>query len=161
MRNVVDYAIECMDKLDRIGVPYGNIIDITVNSRATRRFGQCRRLPSGDYAINISDVLLDERNDDLLLIDTVFHEILHTAPDCMNHGKEWKRLVDIVNRNYGTHISRTASSACLAAPKEVFYKYEFVCKECGQRVRRQRESNFVKYYTSYTCGRCGGHFQKV
>ena len=30
MRNVVDYAIDCMDKLDRIGIPYGNIVEVTV-----------------------------------------------------------------------------------------------------------------------------------
>ena len=161
MRNVVDYAIDCMDKLDRIGIPYGNIVEVTVNTRATRRFGQCRRLPSGDFTINISDILLDERNSDTQLIQTMFHEILHTIPGCFNHGKEWQRYADIVNRQYGTNVARTSSAANLTVQKEVYYKYRFVCENCGQEVKRQRESDFVKHYKSYTCGCCGGHFQKV
>lgn len=62
MRNLDEYAIQCMEELDAIGIEYGNIVEVKVNTRAKKRWGQCKAIPGG-YSINISVVLLDERND--------------------------------------------------------------------------------------------------
>ena len=86
MRDLTAYAIECMNELDNIGIEYGNIIEFTVNTRAKKRWGQCRAVPGG-YSINISSVLLDERNDEKGLKETIHHELLHSCKGCMNHGE--------------------------------------------------------------------------
>lgn len=47
MRDLTAYAIECMTELDNIGIEYGNIIEFTVNTRAKKRWGQCKAVPGG------------------------------------------------------------------------------------------------------------------
>ena len=32
MRDLIDFTIQCMNELDRIGIPYGNVIDVTINT---------------------------------------------------------------------------------------------------------------------------------
>lgn len=39
MRNLMIFAIECMDELDSIGIPYGKVLDFSVNTRAKKRWG--------------------------------------------------------------------------------------------------------------------------
>lgn len=84
MRNLMEYANECMVKLDDLGIEYGNVLEFKVNTRAAHRWGQCKVVPGG-YSINISAVLLDD-NDEQGLINTIFHELLHTyLKGCCNH----------------------------------------------------------------------------
>lgn len=61
MRDLTAYAIECMTELDNIGIEYGNIIEFTVNTRAKKRWGQCKAVPGG-YSINISRVCLKKQD---------------------------------------------------------------------------------------------------
>lgn len=30
MRDLIDFTIQCMNELERIGIPYGNVIDVTI-----------------------------------------------------------------------------------------------------------------------------------
>lgn len=163
MRDLTTYALRCMENLDAIGVSYGNVLDFTVNTRAKNRWGQCRAVPGG-FTININAVLLDERNPEESLLNTIIHELLHTCKNCMNHGREWKTLAEKVNRAYHLNVSRTASADQKGIVAETLpektVKHRFVCEDCGQIVERQRESDFTKRYNLYTCGRCHGHFKK-
>ena len=109
MRDLIDFTIQCMNELDRIGIPYGNVIDVTINTRAKKRWGQCRKVPGG-FTININVVLLDEKNDVDGLRNTIFHELLHTCPDCWNHGTQWKAYAAMIRRELGYNIQRTSSA---------------------------------------------------
>jgi len=164
MRDLTEYAIRSMEYLDNIGIEYGNIIDFTVNTRARNRWGQCRAVPGG-YTININASLLDERNDENGLINTIIHELLHSCKGCMNHGENWKRLAARVYQAYGFNIKRTNSAAEKGVKEETRpekpVKHKFVCEGCGQVITRQRESDFTKRYDKYTCGRCHSHFKKI
>ena len=40
-------ATECMEELEAINIPLGKILSFEINYRATTRWGQCRRKPSG------------------------------------------------------------------------------------------------------------------
>lgn len=162
MRNLQEIAKECMKELDNIGIEYGNIKLFEVNTRAKKRWGQCRRV-CGEYSINISERLLDEETPIKSLKETILHEILHTCKGCMNHGELWKRYAMKMNRAYGYNIKRCNSSEekgvkVLKEVREI--KHQFVCKGCGQTINRMRESKFTKYYNYYSCGRCGGDFIK-
>jgi len=163
MRDLFAYAVRCMEYLDNIGIEYGNVIDFSVNTRAQRRWGQCRAVPGG-YTININAVLLDERNSEEGLISTILHELLHTCKGCMNHGENWKRLARKVNSAYGYDIKRTSSAdekGITADPRLETAKHKFVCEKCGRVVIRQRESDFTRHYKLYTCGVCHSHFRKI
>ena len=42
MRNLEKYVLCCMGELDAIGIKYGNILEVKVNTRAKKRLGQTR-----------------------------------------------------------------------------------------------------------------------
>ena len=167
MRDLQRYADRCMAMLDNIGVKYGNIIEFTVNTRAMRRWGQCKAVPGG-YSININYVLLDERNDESGLINTLLHELLHSCMGCMNHGENWKRLAEKVYREYGINIRRTSDAAEKGVNTEVMrrgsgmsIRHKYVCEGCGQVITRYRESKFTKNYKNYKCGICHSDFKEI
>lgn len=115
----------------------------------------------GKYTIKINEYLLETENEKEIK-DTVIHEILHTLPKCMNHGKEWKNKAMIINNKYGMSISRTGDFkiAKMQENREQI-KYIFKCKECGGLVKMKRMSKFVKHPENYKCGKCGGKFERI
>lgn len=167
MRDLQKYAEKCKKYLDNIGVEYGNVLEFVVNTRARNRWGQCRPVPEG-FSININVALLDERNDEDGLINTIIHELLHTCKGCLNHGENWKTLANKVYREYGINIKRTSTAADKGVLEETRpepvkreIKHKFICQKCGAVITRTKESKFTKNYTRYTCGRCGGRFDRV
>ena len=159
MRDINKVVENCKRKLDAIGIEYGIIVSVTVNTRAQKRWGQCKKIGSY-YMIDISSRLLSESVELIHLEDTIIHEILHTCRDCMDHGKEWKRLADKVNAAYGYNIKRTASMQEVGI-EPIHAKYKFVCNGCGQVINRMRESKFTRNPNAYKCGICGGKFERV
>lgn len=164
MRNLMDYAAECMSELDEIGIEYGNIVEFKVNTRAKKRWGQAKSIPGG-YSINISSVLLDERNDVEGLKNTIIHEILHTCKGCQNHGENWKRLAAKVNRAYGYNIKRCSSADEKGVleetrpPKPVRTtntNYVVKCDKCGHVYTRTKMSKLIQHPENYRCGCCHG-----
>lgn len=171
MRDLMEYARMCMGMLDEIGIQYGNITEFSVNTRARKRWGQCKAIPGG-YTININVALLDERNDEDGLINTMLHELLHSVKGCMNHGENWKREAAKVYRAYGINIKRGATAAEKGVAEETripykprnidhSIKYIFKCKCCGQIVKRQKASKFTQHPENYKCAVCGGKFERI
>lgn len=169
MRDLNLVAKECLKEMDAISIPYGEIKEFVVNTRAKKRWGQCKKV-SGGYSINISFVLLDERNSLEGLKNTIIHEILHTCKGCLNHGQLWKKYAAKVNRHYGYNIKRCSSSdekglevdtriECQKKSEEI--KHQFQCCNYGQIVSYKRESKFTKNYDKYVCGICRGEFIKI
>lgn len=171
MKNLHKYYWEVREELEAIGIELGYVVNIEPNSRAKSRWGQCKIVwndylwENTEYSINISTRLLQDGVSDEALKNTIAHELLHTCRDCFNHGKEWKALAELVNDCYSFYnIKRCTSSeekGIKTNIEQVEYKYIFRCEDCGQTIKRQRESQFVKYYDLYRCGRCKGNFKKV
>ena len=164
MRDLTEKTIECMDMLDKIGIKYGNLLDVTPNTRA-RRWGQCRMVPGG-YTINISVDLLDERNSEKGLKETIIHELLHTVDGCMNHGAKWKKLAGMVNNAFNMNIQRTSS----AENKGVEHRqiearhgkvYIIQCTGCGQKWEHYRMSKSVQHPEWYQCGKCKSKLERI
>lgn len=162
MLNLNEIARECLEELDALEINYGKIERFEVNTRALKRWGQCRAVPGG-YTINISARLLEDEKSIKGLKETIIHEIIHTCKGCMNHGTEWKRIVNIVNNKYGYNIKRTSSSE----EKQVNqismenYKHKVVCNGCGREVYKIRECSITQHPESWKCGVCGSHFSRV
>ena len=163
MRDLMTYANFCMEKLDEIGIPYNHVEEFTINTRA-RRWGLCS-LRYGKYYIQINVTLLDERNGEDGLINTILHELLHTCPNCMDHGAQWKFWAEKVRKAYGYNIKRTSDND----EKEVTtgnlnyhkreYKYLVYCKKCGKLVgKRKRKCDVLDNIGRYRHGGgCGGN----
>lgn len=165
MRNLIELANECMVELDEIGIQYAETIYWEINTRAKKRWGLCKYNSNGSYTISISSRLLA---DDVAVdgaINTIIHELLHTCKGCMNHGENWKREANKVNRAYGYNIKRCSSAEekgvepIESMPKAI--KHQFRCKECGKVYSRMKESNFTKHWEHYRCGCCNGEFIKI
>jgi len=151
------YINECSYKLKNIGIKTGNIINIKINDRATRRFGCCIIKDNG-YEIEISKFILGDINK---LTNTIYHELLHTVPGCFNHGNRWKQLVNKVNSAYSTNISRASSKIPETLKNEILKraKYEVICKSCGTKIYRQRTSKLITHTDRYKCGKCEGELE--
>lgn len=163
MRDLQTIAKECMNELDNLGIVYGNIVTFEVNTRAKKRWGQCKKVHNG-YIINISIRLLDENVPIKSLKETILHEMLHTCENCFDHKETWKAYAYIVNKAYGYNIKRctSASEKGIKEKTEIKHiKHKFICEKCGQVINRERESNFTRNYTRYACGICRGKFKKV
>lgn len=167
MRDLMTYATICMKELDAIGIKYGRILKWEINTRAKSRWGQCRTV-SGGYSININSVLLDDRNDEKGLKETIHHELLHSCKGCMNHGTNWKSLAQRVNRVYGYNIKRTDSAADKGVVEETRpprkareANYKVVCLDCGKIYTRAKASKLITHTDRYRCGCCCGKLKRV
>ena len=172
------YANECLTEMKAVGINVPNKIKFIVNTRAKSRFGQCSydRIAKA-YTIDINVDLLNEKCPLISLKETLFHEIIHTLPNCMNHGSEFKRYASIVNRKYGTNVTRcstTKEKYGIEYAKEIAerdekkkkpkVKYELFCENCG-KVRAsgmyQRMPKWYAHAERYHCSVCGGHLERI
>lgn len=157
MKNVWDLLNICREQLEELGIEYGDIYNVKVNSRAKSRWGRCSSNYYG-FEIEISDRLLADDIDDMATLNTMMHEVLHTCDNCMNHGKEWQRLADIVNKAYGYNIKRTTSADEKGIVYESRESYHYIvhCNGCKHQWKYKRHSKIVDCCerNAATCG-CG------
>jgi len=175
MRDLHEVFWNCIGLMDEIGMDYGNITDINVNTRAKRRWGQCHATFVGwssdgeakyNYSINISEILLDDRVPIESLQNTIIHEILHTCPGCYNHGAEWKRRAAKVKRELGYDIKRCTDAdekGISDSVKDTYEKPRYIvrCKNCGREVKHYRMCDIVKRPYMWRCGKCDGTFERI
>lgn len=154
---------ECIDMLKELGIPCGNVINVKANTRAKKRYGQCKRLKSGNYVINISHVLLKDEVPDVITKGTIIHELLHTAAFYDGHTGMWKRYADIVNKKYPEYnIKRVADvkETGIKIANDDDYKYIIKCEKCGREVRFMRMCKKVENPEMYIHKNCGGKFKR-
>lgn len=167
MKDLELNALVCMAKLDAIGIKYGNIVSVVVNTRAKSRWGQCKSIGGNRYTINISASLLADDAPQIGLEETLMHELAHSVKGCMNHKANWKAVVDRINRAYGYHIKRTNSAEDKGFTDEQIEvrqsvkRYACSCAKCGYTIYRERLSDFVKRPGRYIHSGCGGHFERT
>lgn len=155
MMNINELLQKGIKQVKLAGIEPGNINpEVIVNTRAKNRAGLCRKTPGEyDYQIEINSQLLQTQESKIM--NTLIHEILHSAKGCMNHGSTWKSYATIMNVIFGYDISRTSSYEKLGieAPEA---KFIVKCKCCGAEIRRQRKSKLTTHPSHYHCGACGG-----
>lgn len=167
MKNLNRLYLECEEELRRINMDFSKYItSVSVNGRLRTTLGICHYdYRTGRYTIQINPVLLADNVDDMEAKDTIIHEMLHTCPGCMDHGYEWKRRADRVNRMLGYHVSRTASRADMEAAgvevKREAFKYALECKECGNQYKYKRWCASLEAPSRYRCGKCHGELKTV
>lgn len=173
MKDLKKLFNECKSELDAIGIEYGCIESITINTRAKKRWGQCKITLNSTYwenkifSINISERLLQDDISDISTKDTIMHEILHTCKGCMNHGEEWKRLADIVNDCYSYYNIKRISSAeekginIKEEEKKEEAKYILRCTKCGKLFYKNRMCEVVRYPMIYNHKTDGGQLERI
>ena len=182
MKDLQATAQKCINMLEDIGIhPTVTPSQFTVNTRATKRFGQARKANGRWYNVNINHWLLDDNSPQEGLENTVIHELLHTVDGCNGHTGKWLRLAQQVQSVYGYDITRLSTAeeklgenavnfkkeqarkrANRRANKPYPYKYKIVCEGCGTESHRQRKDTSIKLMTGElkgycTCTHCGSH----
>lgn len=171
MKDLQKLFKECKEELDYIGIKYGCIESITINTRAKKRWGQCKCTLNSQYwenrifSINISSRLLQDDISDNACKNTIMHEILHTCRGCMNHGEEWKRVSEIVNDCYAFYnIKRTTTAEEKGIKEEEDsknYKYALRCKCCGKIFYKTRMCDVIRYPKLYNHKIDGGQLERI
>ena len=151
---------ECETQLRSIDIPCGEVMIYTPHSERRVEWGECRNVGSRKFIISINEVLLQKKYLNGLK-STLFHELLHTCPECYNHGSQWERYGVIVEKKLGISINqhddyRDKGVSMGDYMKAHSYKYAIKCKKCGFTYFRQRKTKFTKNYKAYRCGSCGG-----
>ena len=153
LENIVQ---DCIIKANNINIPTGKISSVRINRRAKKRWGMCIPNPNNTFTIEISEILLQDDVSNDALYDTVMHEVLHTAPNCLNHGKIWKKYASMINNAYGMNIKRTTSAEekNIADMVNNEYKYIIACPICGYQWKYIRYTKCVKYPNRYNHTGC-------
>lgn len=155
MKNLNMLVMDCKTELDNLNIEYGHISNFEINTRAKKRWGLCSKT-GNVYKINISSRLLEDGVEDIHTKTTIIHEILHTCDGAFNHGKEWQRLADKVNKAYGYNIKRCTSyeEKGIERPKEPEAKYIISCPCCGAKWKYTRMTKAVQNPARYRCSGC-------
>ena len=148
---------------------------VEFNSRKNSRvhgactyIGTCNGIPR--YKITINRAYL-QNSDPQSVHDTIAHEVLHSIPGCMNHGKKWNYYA----RQFMTALPQFNISRCtnnegfnnyLKKAMETQAKYTIICKKCGARFYKTRKSQWMEYIMEggkcYAHHRgCGGDFEVI
>lgn len=142
-------------------------IKLTISTRATRRYGFCRYKNNKPVEINITDFILRCEHQ---FWDTIRHEYAHAYVKILcpqewhGHDKYWKAACSVVGCNPERVSYNDEAAKYSEQRRETKYKYEVICKECGQITRYCRKGEIVKIvegtserYRSCSCNHCGSH----
>ena len=159
----------CMAELDAINlVNYSkNIASITVNPRLSRALGRCVR-KNGVFSIELARKSVGEGVDVNFIKNIIMHELIHTMPNCWNHGPVFQNYARIINRGLGYHVSTEETIENMEAAgvkpliKSEVAKYVLVCRKCGKEVAyRQRWCDLTANPGNYRHGGCGGDLKTI
>lgn len=156
-RRLIRFFEDACDILDSLNIEYGPVGEVTVNTRAKTRWGQCRYSKFEDiYDIEICSRLLESDVSYEDVMDTMIHELLHCHKDRMCHTGEWKRCANLVNEYYGYDIQRTASSSekNIANDRINMAKYVVTCNGCGSVSGYLKRGRVVKLLMKRPIGTC-------
>lgn len=144
------------------------------NRKNSRVLGMCTYIGTLDgiprYKITINKAYL-QNSDPQSVHDTIVHEVLHSIPGCMNHGKKWSYYA----RQFMTALPQFNISRCtnnegfnnyLKKAMETQAKYTIICKKCGARFYKTRKSQWMDYLMrgGKCCAyhkNCGGDFEVI
>ncbi len=111
MYNLEHYLNECAWELLDLKFPIKPSV-IELGKPVKSYWAKCRFDSKRDcYIITINSILADVRNPVSALKNTIIHELIHTIPGCMNHGKYWKAYAKLANRKLGYHITVSSTAS--------------------------------------------------
>lgn len=146
MKDLDLLSLECFRICNDLEIPFADEIEIKWNGRISRKWGYCRKT-GNHYDISIARRLDDDAIPDEKVMSVILHEILHTCPGCMNHGKLWKSYGKLIKHIYHIKIKTTSSAEDL----NVENKYIIKCRNCGCKTRYAMKPRNTERY----CLVCG------
>ena len=145
------------DMLTR-GIKVGKISRVWFSDKSFHKFGSCRRLMNGYFAIEITDLGLHGD-----VKSTIVHELIHTVEGCYNHGPKFQEIARLLSSAYNMELGTHAGGREMELSREYRLnkaKYAVQCNKCGQLIVRQRATRLIKFPMTYNCG-CGGDLIRI
>lgn len=140
-------VLECCDIIEKtLGITVNNRYVVKISTRMTKTLGTCRRNNSHYYTITLSKKHI-EHSSAQSVHDTIMHEVLHSLPDCMNHGPVWKSYANKICMKMPNYtIARLSSDETYSRylKETTKYKYKIICKGCGATWKKQRMSDLIR-----------------
>ena len=105
--------------------------------------------------IGINKKLIGE---DFEIKKTMAHELIHTIPGCSNHGPNFKRYAELINRHYPKYNVSTYytpdsdETENIANTKKP--KYVVTCENCGAKTYFYRKCKTLDILSRCTCKKC-------
>ena len=137
MRNLQEYLGKCIEMCKEYGIPVRTVTEISVH-KSKKAWGYCKTSDYETFQITISEVLTDPTisADDKGLISTILHELIHTCPDCFNHGAKFCQYAKILTEKTGYSVKISDDANGKGVDKIAFfntYKYLYICEKCAPR----------------------------
>lgn len=141
---------ECILKLHDLGVPISVYTTLKIHRRQLNKSQKSYKAGTavtkdGNYTINIY-LLGNETRDDI--INTMYHELLHTIPNGMNHTGDWRIWANKLNSKLGINIQRTRNRFSEEEYNNLEnnprYKYKLTCSRCGRSWYFTKETKLIK-----------------
>lgn len=127
-----------------IPIPIGKICKkVGTSTRYKKKLGCTIKRTNGKadtYEIIINKNML--HSEDKEIEQVIIHELLHTCPECMNHGPMWKKWADYVNEktDYEITVNRNVKHLVVDAPYWLLQ-----CPVCGTSKKMYRKPT-VQYH---------------
>jgi len=165
MNRMQDCIIKAKLRANEIELPFQQDVSFIVNSRFTNAKGRCDyNLYNKNCVIQLSKLML-EHCDEEEIINTICHELIHTLPQCRNHGhifQNWcQKFNQKFNMNMATRYKITDQSEAYQKAQKMSSrarqekKFLVTCLNCGKTFRRARKLN----PDNYRCSSCHGNLK--
>lgn len=112
--------------------------------------GKCKKVREDYYVISLSKYLLD--CDFQLIKNVIAHELIHTINGCFNHGDNFVRYVNLINKLF-PHYKIELRNTDKQFSQNIKYKYKITCLKCGSVFYRNR---LCKNHGLLSHAQCGG-----
>lgn len=165
--------LEAKGMLAGLHIPVSSSVNPSVRFvKGYNFFGRCHRFCAGSskgYDFEIQLPAHAAGHSDRCLMNTLLHELIHTAPGCFNHGPLFKKYGTLVNATYGYDIS-TKGGDVSEEDQDILLdeirkhrgkKIVVECPGCGQRWTRYRECRLTLYPSKHICPVCGSRLRRA
>ena len=172
-----DFTYKALDIIKALQIPIGtnvtvfndeDYIDIFKKKMPSETLGCC-------VTKNLSDKIsiyirsnLSEKN----TFETILHEFIHTCKGCFNHGLQFERYADKINKYIFKHYPNYKNFSCGIGDQIIdessyiknTYKYVIVCPHCKAKSYFTKNCKTVKdismafklkISSNYKCQKCG------
>ena len=116
--------------------------------------GLCNDDGYHNFTIVIREDLLQDTCPLKELKEVVIHELIHTCPRCLSHGKTWRKYAQMMNDAYGySLLEGKDDDSIFHSEKPILHRYE--CPKCNIHFNARTDSG------SHRCPFCNSWYEEV
>lgn len=157
--NLLGIAKEATSVCKKLNLNIADRVSFVINKNALSFAGKCHKNKDGSFKIEICERFANANEvKRKKLVEVAIHELIHTIPKCMNHGKLFKENMYKVNYATDYNVSTREDKIDMSEEKFKTARFIFECKDCNTRYSYQRACSTVtgikRNPEDYRCGCC-------